>query len=73
MDGQFSPAASAAANVAGLIRSANSGMCSDEPRNVSYPGVPSVDEILTQLDLRTDQQMTEGDWFRACDAVGVDE
>lgn len=66
MDGQFDPAKTIGDNVAGLIRSVNSGMCSGYPAGVSYPGVPSVDDVIGQLGARPDDAMTEDQWFGAC-------
>ena len=66
MDGLFDPDESAYNNIAGLIRSANSGMCSGQPKNVYYPGVPFVEEILEELGLKPNDKMTEEQWRDAC-------
>lgn len=68
-DGIYSSRATAAANVAGLIRANNSGMCSGEPAGVRYPDVPSVEDVLDALGLAPDAEMSEDDWLRACDVV----
>ena len=70
MDGVYDPQASAAANVAGLIRAKHSGLCSGEPRGVAYPGVPSVDHVLAAIRLDADDPLSEADSLRACEIIG---
>jgi hypothetical protein len=73
MDGQYYDDMRADDNLAGLIRSTHDGMCSDVPAGITYPGVPSVEEIAKKIGL-TDvgQPMTEDQWYAACDACATD-
>ena len=63
----------ARATVAGLVRVYNDGLCSDEPRGVAYPGVPSVDEVLEACNLRPDEGITEDQWFEVCEFLDPEE
>lgn len=72
MDNVFDDRKTVADAVAGLIRSSHGGMCSGEPRGVSYPGVPSVYEVLGRLGVDGDDHITESVWDRACEIIYPD-
>ena len=71
MDGVF---VGTVAGLAGLIRSAHSGMESGQPRGVSYPGVPSLADVLAAIGLPADYdgEISEDQWMRACEFLGID-
>lgn len=72
IDGTYDPQASAAENIAGLIRAHHSGRCSGEPAGIWYPGVPAVSDVIDKLGIDPDKPMTEDQWFAACDVLGVE-
>ena len=63
---------SLAASVARLIRAHHSGMCSDEPRGVAYPDVPSVADVMDAAGLADSPVTTEAAWLAICDVVAPD-
>lgn len=73
MDGVYDPRASAASNIAGLIRSQHSGMCSGEPKGIKYPGIPSAEDVCQQIGVNPERPLTEDEWCAACDACGCEE
>jgi hypothetical protein len=71
MDGIYKPNATAAENVAGIIRATHDGMCSDG--SVRYSGVPSTKEILAEIGVGPNDQLTEAQWVAAYEAVEATE
>lgn len=55
--------------IAVIIRAQCSGLCSGEPSGVTYPGIPCVQDIATNLNIDLDMPLSEDQWVNAWEFV----